>query len=67
MYTNAVASVYGVFVCIYRIIGNSSPNINNGLLIGCVISYSVVFIKIVETPNDALCKVGVLPFVFLNE
>ena len=35
----------------------SSPNINNVLLIGCVICYSSVFIKPIEVSSDAHCKV----------
>ena len=36
----------------------SSPNINNVLLLGCVISYSSVYMESLERETVGLCKVS---------
>jgi len=37
----------------------SSPNMNNILLMGCILCYSSVFIKPLEVSSGAVCKVNV--------
>ncbi|XP_052778519.1 gamma-aminobutyric acid type B receptor subunit 2-like [Mya arenaria] len=45
-----------------KIVKLSSPNINNVLLLGCVLCYSTVFIKTTETTTGILCKSRVIGF-----
>ena len=41
----------------YRIVKLSSPNINNILLVGCVLTYSTVLMKTTEALTSDICKV----------
>ena len=36
----------------------SSPNINNVILLGCVLTYCTVFMNTTATDTATLCKVG---------
>ncbi|XP_045213752.2 gamma-aminobutyric acid type B receptor subunit 1-like isoform X2 [Mercenaria mercenaria] len=40
----------------------SSPNINNVLLLGCVVCYCTVFFKNAATENDVFCKIRLVCF-----
>ena len=45
-------------MCLFcRIVKLSSPNINNVLLLGCVLTYSSVFMKTIGISTPQLCKV----------
>ena len=44
-------------LCVCRIVKLSSPNINNVLLFGCILTYSTVFMKTSDYNMSALCKV----------
>ena len=47
-----------LFFC--RFVKLSSPNINNVLLLGCILTYSTVFMKTTDTSvATKLCKVSV--------
>ena len=41
----------------YRVVKLSSPNINNVLLLGCILTYSTVFMKTIGISTPQLCMV----------
>ncbi|KAL4221902.1 Gamma-aminobutyric acid type B receptor subunit 1 [Mactra antiquata] len=54
-----MAILFFIFNITYRenrFVKLSSPNINNVLLLGCVLCYSTVFFKTMETSNATTCK-----------
>ncbi|XP_053374076.1 gamma-aminobutyric acid type B receptor subunit 2-like [Mercenaria mercenaria] len=62
---SALALSFLTFNIIYRnnrYVKMSSPNINNVLLLGCILSYCTVFFKVTETSSGTLCKVRVILF-----
>ena len=58
-YYNFLFSLITQCVCrIFRIVKLSSPNINNVLLLGCVLKYSTVFMKPTDHGMEGtVCKV----------
>jgi len=41
----------------YSYVKMSSPNINNVLLVGCIMCYTTVFMKTIEVESASICAV----------
>ena len=50
--------VHALLLRFFRYVKLSSPNINNVLLLGCMVTYSSVFMESLEQQSVSLCKVS---------